>query len=71
MAWIRDRVNPDAPDETHIVLGIDCSAGAEIGERVVSMLFNSSMEGDDGIFYLLPHDLCYDIRGRLFALAAA
>ena len=60
MAWIRDRVNPDAPDETHIVLGIDCSEQTEIGERVVSLLLNYSMEGDEGVFYLLPSDLCYE-----------
>jgi len=61
MAWIRDRVNPDAPDETHIVLGIDCSEQTEIGERVVSLLLNSSMEDDEGVFYLLPYDLCYEV----------
>ena len=61
MAWIRDRVNPDAPDETHLVLGIDCSEQTEIGERVVSLLLNSSMEGDEGVFYLLPYDLCYEV----------
>jgi hypothetical protein len=61
MAWIRDRVNPDAPDETHIVFGIDCSEQTEIGERVVSLLFNSAMEGDEGVFYLLPYDLCYEV----------
>lgn len=61
MAWIRDQVNPDAPDETHIVVGIDCSERAETGERVVSQLLNSAMEGDEGAFYLLPHDLCYEV----------
>ena len=60
MAWIRDRVDPDAPDETHIVLGIDCGEQAEIGERVVSLLFNNSMEDEEGVFYLLPYDLCYE-----------
>lgn len=60
MAWIRDRVNPDAPDETHIVLGIDCSEQTETGDRVVSLLLNYSMEGDEGVFYLLPSDLCYE-----------
>lgn len=59
MAWIRDRVDPDDPEETHIVLGIDCGERNEIGERVVSLLLNSSMEGDEGVFYLLPGDLCY------------
>lgn len=58
MAWIRDRINPDSPDETHIVLGIDCSAQAEFGERVVSRLLDYAMEGDEGVFHLLPHDLC-------------
>jgi hypothetical protein len=61
MAWIRDRVNPDAPDETHIVIGVDCSERGEIGERVVSQLLSSAMEGDEGVFYLLPHDLCYEV----------
>ena len=60
MAWIRDRVDPDAPDETHIVFGIDCSEQAEAGERAVSLLLGSSMEGDEGVFYLLPQDLCYE-----------
>jgi hypothetical protein len=61
MAWIRDRVNPDAPDEAHTVVGIDCGERSEIGERVVSQLLNSAMEGDEGVFYLLPHDLCYEV----------
>ena len=58
MAWIRDRVNPDAPDEAHIVVG---SERSEIGERVVSQLLNSAMKSDEGVFYLLPHDLCYEV----------
>lgn len=60
MAWIRDQVDPDAPDETHIVLGIDCGEQAEIRERIVALLLNYSMEGEEGVFYLLPHDLCYE-----------
>jgi hypothetical protein len=59
MAWIRDQVNPDAPEETHIVIGIDCSVQATIGDRVVSQLLNSGMEGEEGVFYLLPQDVCY------------
>ena len=61
MAWIRDRVNPDFPDETNVVLGIDRSARAEFGERVVSLLLNYGMEGDEGVFHLLPHDLCCQV----------
>ena len=61
MAWIRDQVDPDAPDDTHIVVGIDCSEPTEIAERVVSLLLNSSMEGDEGVFYVLPYDLCYEM----------
>jgi hypothetical protein len=59
MAWIRDRVDPDAPEATHIVLGIDCGEQAGIGERLVSRLLAYAMEGDEGVFYLLPQDLCY------------
>ena len=61
MAWIRDRIDSDAPDDTHIVVGIDYSELAEIGERVVSRLLNSSMDGDEGVFYVLPYDLCYEV----------
>jgi hypothetical protein len=61
MAWIRDQVDPDAPDDTHIVVGIDCSEPTGIAERVVSLLLNSSMEGDEGVFYVLPYDLCYEM----------
>jgi hypothetical protein len=28
----------------------------------VSLLLNSSMEGDEGVFYLLPHDLSYQVN---------
>ena len=61
MAWIRDHVDPDAPDAIHIVLGIDCSEQASQGERAVLDLLGRGMEGDEGVFYLLPHDLCCDV----------
>jgi hypothetical protein len=61
MAWIRNQVDPEAPDDTHIVIGIDYSEPTEIGDRAVSLLLNSSMEGDEGVFYVLPYDLCYNI----------
>lgn len=61
MAWIRDRVDPDAPDAMHIVLGIDCGQQAETAEVTVSQLLGFAMEGDEGVFYLLPQDLCYEV----------
>lgn len=61
MAWIRDRVDPDAPDTAHIVLGIDHSERAGAGERAVSELLGFSMESEEGVFYLLPQDLCYEV----------
>jgi hypothetical protein len=60
MAWIRDQVDPDAPDDTHIVLGIDRSVDAEIGDRVVGGVLGYGMEGDEGVFHLLPSDLYYE-----------
>jgi len=60
MGWIRDGVDPDAPEATHIVLGVDCGEQAGSGDRVVSQLLNLSMESDEGVFSLLPHDLCYE-----------
>lgn len=61
MAWIRDRVDPDAPEAVHIVLGIDRGERAGAGERAVSQLLGSSMESEEGVFYLLPQDLCYEL----------
>jgi hypothetical protein len=59
MAWIRDRIDPDAPEATHIVLGIDRSGGpAEPGQHAVSLLLARGMESEEGVFYLLPQDLC-------------
>lgn len=61
MAWIRDHVTPGAPEETRIVFGIDRGEQAEPGERAVFDLLGSSMEGEEGVFYLLPGDLCYEV----------
>lgn len=60
MAWIRDEVDPDDPEATHIVLGIDCGEQADAESRVVAQLLGYAMESDEGVFHLLPQDLCYE-----------
>lgn len=58
------------PDDIGVLLALD-EGSADPGERMVSVLLNRGHEGEEGVFYLLPHDLSarYERTGDRLAVS--
>ncbi|MET8976930.1 hypothetical protein ABZX85_15050 [Streptomyces sp. NPDC004539] len=67
--WITS-VPAFGPDDVGVVLGVDAGS-AEPAERMTGVLLNRGHEGEEGVFYLLPFDLCarYERAGDRLAVS--